>query len=198
MWNYIWPTIGIMNFTGARNESSLHGGDRASLPRSQGAVLYIVLMTWSLLMPRPSNSIIMFQCLYIYRNIYIYIYMHVYIYIQIHIYIYIYKYIHIFLQIHMYIHTYINIIYIYIYKKYIQNICIWKNESDTSNTLRANCPAKLMGPAVYVQIAQQCISKHRPARQHAHVHAATFYNVVLSLTGRMKNFKTHEALVSCS
>ena len=152
-----------MNFTGARNESSLHGGDRASLPRSQGAVLYIVLMTWSLLMPRPCNSIIMFQCLYIYRNIYIYICM-----------------------------------YIYIYIKYIQNICILKYESDTSNTLRANCPAKLMGPAVYVQIAQQCISKHRPARQHAHVHAATFYNVVLSLTGRMKNFKTHEALVSCS
>ena len=117
----MWPTIGIMNFTGARNESSLHGGDRASLPRSQGAVLYIVLMTWSLLMPRPCNSIIMFQCLYIYRNIYIYICMYIYIYIQIHIYIYIYKYIHIFLQIHMYIHTYINIIYIYIYT-YIKNI----------------------------------------------------------------------------
>ena len=85
MWNYIWPTIGIMNFTGARNESSLHGGDRASLPRSQGAVLYIVLMTWSLLMPRPCNSIIMFQCLYIYRNIYIYIYACIYIYIQTYI-----------------------------------------------------------------------------------------------------------------
>ena len=145
-------------------------------------------------------------------NVYTYIEISIYIYMYIcmYIYTYIYKYIYIYIQIHTYIftntyvYTYIYLyniyiyIYIYIYKKYIQNICIWKYESDTSNTLRANCPAKLMGPAVYVQIAQQCISKHRPARQHAHVHAATFYNVVLSLTGRMKNFKTHEALVSCS
>ena len=118
-----------MNFTGARNESSLHGGDRASLPRSQGAVLYIVLMTWSLLMPRPCNSIIMFQCLYIYRNIYIYIYaciyIYIYIYIQIHTYIYIYTntYIYFYKYICIY-NIYLYIIYIYIYKKYIQNICI--------------------------------------------------------------------------
>ena len=101
-----------MNFTGARNESSLHGGDRASLPRSQGAVLYIVLMTWSLLMPRPYNSIIMFQCLYIYRNIYIYAYINIYKYIYIYIYTntYIYTYIY---QYNIYIYAYIKIIYIY-------------------------------------------------------------------------------------
>ena len=75
-------------------------------------------------------------------------------------------------------------------------MCHDQMQKECKNTLRANCPAKLMGPAVYGQIAQQCISKHRPGSM---LMSMLRHSTMWCFHGQVAwNFKTHEALVSCS